>query len=317
MERIFGLKKAAGFPGSIATLGVFDGVHRGHQEVLAGTVQWAGEKRVPCVVITFDRHPEAVLRRKHPAALTSLEHRLSLIEAAGIDVALVLHFDESLAAMEPEQFVREILVDHLHVGGVVLGFNGRFGKGARGDLALLQELGVRHGFEVRSAPPLVVDGAPVSSSRVRKLVTAGRLPEASGLLGRPVSLLGTVVHGQKRGRNLGFPTANLNLHHEVTPPSGVYICRVKAGGQTRWGLVNIGTRPTFERPGVPRRKAVEVFIDGYAGDDLYGKALEVEIASFVRPERKFDSAENLTRQMKKDLRFMRSFSRTTPGENPS
>jgi riboflavin kinase/FMN adenylyltransferase len=308
MERIFGLKKAAPFPRAIATLGVFDGVHRGHQAVLAETVRWAREAGGTSVVITFDRHPEAVLRKILVSSITSLEHRLSLIEKIGIDAAVILHFDQAMADMEPEDFARVVLVERLGVRGVLLGFNSRFGKGARGDAALLEGIGKRLGFEVRTAKPLLVDGAPVSSTLVRTLITKGELAKAAEFLGRPVSLLGTVVHGEHRGRRLGFPTANLNLHHEVTPPSGVYVCRVLVEGQKRWGLVNIGVRPTFHKDGEAARKTVEVYVDDYdAGEELYGRTIEVEIAAFVRHERRFDSPEALVTQMEKDRRFLRTF----------
>lgn len=311
MERIFGLAKAVKFKRPVATLGVFDGVHRGHQAVLAETVKWAGEIDGTSVAITFDRHPASVLGGRTPESLTSLEHRLSLIEKAGVDAALVLHFDRELADMEPEEFVKDILVDKLGVVGGVLGFNNRFGKGGRGDAELLEKMGREYGFEVRTAPPLLIKGTPVSSTLIRRLISNRQLAEAAELMGRPVSLRGIVIHGDKRGRRLGFPTANLNLHHEVTPPPGVYLARVcvEDGGRY-WGLVNIGTRPTFiAEDGA--RKTIEVHIDSFNGD-LYGKVIEVEIVLFLRAEKRFESSEELTRQMEKDRRVLETFRKEHP-----
>ena len=308
MERVFGLKRIARHPRAVATLGVFDGVHRGHQAVLAETVAWARRINGTAVAITFDRHPDTVVRATPPATITSLEHRLLLIEKLAVDVVVVLHFDESLRGMEPEDFAREVFVERLGAAGVVLGFSSRFGKGARGNSALLAKVGKRCGFEVRATEPCLVAGLVVSSTLIRSLITRGELTQASELLGRPVSILGTVMHGDKRGKALGFPTANLNLHHEVTPPAGVYISRVLFDGRALWGLVNIGYRPTFLGQGEPPKKTIEVYIDEYdAGEGLYARAIEAQIVRFLRSERRFESAEALTLQMEKDRRMLRTF----------
>jgi len=293
----------------VATLGVFDGVHRGHAAMLSETAAWAREIGGTSVAITFNRHPEAILRAHPPRALTSLEHRLNLIEKTGIDVAIVLHFDERLARMTAEDFVKEILVDRVQAAGVVFGYNARFGYQAKGDTALLRDLGKKYGFEVRVPEPFLATGAPVSSTRVRNLIMRGELAEAAELLGRPVTLRGTVVHGDKRGATLGFPTANLNLHHEVTPPDGVYIARVRVDDKTRWGLVNIGFRPTFQRGGQAPRRTVEVYIEGYEGGGLYGRVMEVEVARYLRAERRFESSAALVEQMERDRRMLDAYRR--------
>jgi len=306
MERIFGLKKSVKFPRPVATLGVFDGVHRGHLLILQETVGWARSISGTSMAITFDRHPDTVIRALPEENITSLEHRLDLLEKAGIDVTLVLHFGEELAAMEAEDFVRSILLDAAGISGIVLGFNARFGRQARGDVQLLERMGREHGFEVRTAGPLVVDGSPVSSTRIRMLIRSGKLEEASRLLGRAVSLRGTVIHGAHRGRTLGFPTANLNLHHEVTPPSGVYIGKVRFDGEALWGLVNIGTRPTFCEE--EQKKTVEVYVDQFDGS-LYGRTVEVELLRYLRTELRFASPEALTIHMEKDKRILEAFRR--------
>ncbi|MCD6405966.1 MAG: riboflavin biosynthesis protein RibF [Planctomycetes bacterium] len=306
METIFALKSARHLNSPIATIGVFDGVHRGHQTVLAETLQWARQTAGTSIVITFDRHPETLLKGSPPDSITSLEHKLHLVSQTGIDVCLVLHFDRELVDMEAEDFAQQVLVEALGTSGVVLGYNCRFGRGGRGNARLLGELGGRLGFDVRTVAPLVIDGAPVSSTRIRGLIEAGDLEKASVLLGRPVTLRGTIVHGTGRGRKLGFPTANLNLHHEATPPAGVYICRALAEGETLWGLVNIGVNPTFAEKGRKQRKCVEVYIDGYSGTSLYGRTVEVEMAQYLRPEAAFDSPEALAAQIEKDRQVLQA-----------
>ncbi len=222
----------------------------------------------------------------------------------------MLHFTSDFARVEAEDFVKDVLVDRLGVAGIVFGYNARFGYRGKGDAAMLERLGRTHGFEVRVPKPVIVDGAPVSSTRIRRLIRNGELEEAARLLGRPVSLRGTVVHGDRRGHRIGFPTANLNLHHEMTPPQGVYVGRVIVDGATLWGLVNVGRRPTFYQEG---RRTVEVYIEGYEGE-LYGRTIEVELLFFLRREMKFPSAEDLTRQIEKDRRILDGFRARESGE---
>ncbi len=307
METVFSLSRARRYPDTIATLGVFDGVHLGHRAVLSETSRWAGEIGGTAVVITFDRHPERVLKGKAPESLTSLEHRLHLISQTDVDVCVVLHFGRELAGTEPEQFARAVFVDALGAKGVVLGYNCRFGRGGAGTPELLAQFGSRWGLEVRTVGPLEVDGAPVSSTRIRQLVESGEIEGAARLLGRPFTLRGTVVHGEKRGGKLGFPTANLNLHHEATPPSGVYVCRASVDGEQYWGLLNIGVRPTFSACGDGEREHVEVYLYGFAAADLYGGTLEVEVLKFLRGEEKFDSPGALAAQIERDRRSLEEF----------
>ncbi|MHC4712101.1 MAG: riboflavin biosynthesis protein RibF [Planctomycetota bacterium] len=307
METVFSLSRARKYPNTIATLGVFDGVHLGHKAVLSETSRWAVEIGGTAVVITFDRHPERVLKGKAPESLTSLEHRLHLISRTDMDVCVVLHFGRELAGTEPEEFARAVFADSLGVKGVVLGYNCRFGRGGAGTPELLAHLGARWGFEVKTVGPLAVDGAPVSSTRVRQLVESGEIEGAARLLGRPFTLRGTVVHGQKRGGKLGFPTANLNLHHEATPPGGVYICRASLDSAQYWGLLNVGVRPTFSVCGEGGRKHVEVYLYGFPGGDLYGGTLEVEVLKFLREEARFDSPGALAAQIERDRRTLEAF----------
>lgn len=313
METVFSLARTQRYPNTVATLGVFDGVHLGHKAVLGDTARWADGIGGTAAVVTFDRHPERVIAGRSPDSITSLEHRLHLISQTNIDVCVVLHFDRALAATEPADFARSVFVEALGVTGVVLGYNCRFGRGGSGTPELLSALGEKRGFEVRTVAPLMVDDAPVSSTRIRRLIESGDLEPAARLLGRPFALRGTVVHGDKRGEKLGFPTANLNLHHEATPPRGVYICRAVFDGAHHWGLVNVGVRPTFSAGPAQARTHVEVYLDAYSGADLYGATLEVEPLKFLRAERRFDSAEALAAQMEQDRRILRTFVRGIEG----
>jgi len=279
------------------TLGVFDGVHGGHQRVLCETVAWARAQEGESVVVTFDRHPKSVITHMHPPMITSLRHRLVLFEALGIDVCVVLWFDEALAAMPAEDFVREIMHDWLKVRGVLWGFDCRFGRGAEGDLRLLQTLAPKYGFQVRTVDPVTLGGVVVKSTLIREAIMKGDLDTAMRMLGRSFSLLGTVVHGDHRGLKLGFPTANLNLHHEVRPPQGVYSCRVLFDGKSYKAMTSIGIRPTFESPAP--HEVMEVHLLDFDGD-LYGKDIEVFFMRWLREERKFPSVQALIEQMNRD-----------------
>lgn len=300
MKVLFG-KKAHPEPWRwpVVTLGVFDGVHIGHQKVLRETVAWARRMDGEAVVVTFDRHPESVISSKGPLMITSLRHRLILFESFDIDVCLVLKFDVALAAMSAPDFVREIIHNWLQARGLVWGFDCRFGKGAQGDLRLLESLAPTYNFQVCSVEPVVLDGRVVKSTAIREAIIRGELQFASRMLGRPYSLLGTVVHGDHRGRTLGFPTANLDSHHEVRPPRGIYSCRVTLGSQTYRALTSLGVRPTFAHMGAPR-EIVEVHIIGFEGD-LYGQDLDVRFVRRLRDERKFPSPQALVEQIKRDI----------------
>jgi riboflavin kinase/FMN adenylyltransferase len=281
------------------TLGVFDGVHRGHLEIFAALRRLADSIGGPAVVVTFRNHPEMVLRGEDPPFLTSLEHRLVLFERAEMDAAVLLRFDERLARLEPEPFVRDVLVGRLGARGVVLGYDQRFGRARRGGLETLQALAPELGLEVRSVSGVQHAGEPVSSTRIRAAIGAGALRDAEAMLGRPVSVLGTVVRGDGRGRRLGFPTANLDLHQEVVPPRGVYATRALLDGVTHDSLTNIGLRPTFHGGGAGG-ETVETHLLGFPDRDLYGGTMEVFFLGKLRDERKFDSIDALVRQIGAD-----------------
>ncbi len=282
----------------IVAWGVFDGVHRGHRKVLESVLSWARAEGVSSAVVTFDRHPQEVLRGTPVPLVSPLGERLRLIGALGVDFLVVLNFTLEFSRTPADRFVRDVVARGLGARGVVLGHDSRFGRDRAGDLAMLEAVSRELGLEVRRCEPEIRGGRPVSSSLVREAVFAGRLEEAAYLLGRPPSVHGTVVRGARRGTGLGFPTANLELHHAVRPPPGVYAAEVPLDGRSFRAVVNIGTRPTFGREGA---EALEAHLPDFRGGDLYGRALEVRFLRRIRDERKFDSVESLKERIRADV----------------
>jgi riboflavin kinase/FMN adenylyltransferase len=282
---------------SAVALGVFDGIHLGHRAILGTAVAAARRRSVAALACTFDPHPLEVLQpERSPVPLTTLEDRLALIAETGIDTTVVITFTPAVAGMEPEAFVRDVLVRTLKARDVVVGFNHRFGRGARGTAALLETLGVRLGFNTHIVAPLTVDGVAVSSSEIRSALQAGDLERAARLLGRPYSAEGEVVPGAGRGRTLGFPTANVKTRRPLPLPPGVYACRALVG-QTRYrAVINIGVRPTFGETEL----AVEAHLLDFSGD-LYGQKLRLEFVRRLREERKFPGVEALRSQIEQDV----------------
>jgi riboflavin kinase/FMN adenylyltransferase len=286
--------------GSVVSVGMFDGVHLGHQAILAANVARAQALGAVSTVITFRRHPKQLLLGHAPKTLTTLEHRLELFERAGIEHAAVLNFDAGLRALSAAEFTREIAVRALAVRCFVLGFDSKFGRDRGGTPESLRALG----HEVEIAPKVVVQGRPVSSTAIREAVELGDLPAAAAMLGRPVSVFGRVVHGANLGHRIGFPTANLNLHQELHPPPGVYACRVhqrvpSGGRRVHLGVTNIGFRPTVD-PSPPRRPQVEVHVLDFEGD-LYGQRIELEFVARLRGEKRFAGMAELSAQIARDV----------------
>ncbi|MFG0320380.1 MAG: riboflavin biosynthesis protein RibF [Planctomycetota bacterium JB042] len=288
-------------PGAVCTLGVFDGVHRGHRRLLERLVRAAREREREAVVLTFAVHPVVVVRNLTPRLITSLPHRLRLFEPLGVDACVVLPFDESVRGLSAEAFARTVFLDGLAAGGLVLGPDTRIGRDRAGDLEFLGAFCDRHGLTFEVVDPVVDDGGPVSSTRIRAAITDGDLERASRMLGRPFTLFGTVVRGEERGRKLGYRTANLDLHHEIRPPAGVYAIRARVDVASRGGVLNIGIRPTFGPDG---DLTVEAHLFDYDGD-LYGRELEVELVDRLREEMRFESREELARQIERDCRAAR------------
>jgi riboflavin kinase/FMN adenylyltransferase len=292
----------------VATIGAFDGVHRGHQAVLAETVAWAKELGGEALAVTFDPLPKAVVGAAEALCITSLAHRLLLLGRHGIAVAVVLEFDAALAALPAESFVQEVLLGWLGARRVVLGFNSTFGRRGEGNADLLRRFEQRGLLEVRTPGPVLHRGRAVSSTLIRQAIRGGQLDEAAAMLGRPVALLGTVVSGDRRGRTLGFPTANLDLHHEVAPPPGVYATVAVLDGVRHPALTYIGSRPTFHPEA--SEPAFEVHLLDLDAD-LYGRDLEVEFVHALREDERFPSQEALVAQMRADREAARRLLKKT------
>ena len=286
---------------SAVALGVFDGVHLGHRAILGAAVAHARATGAPALACTFEPNPLEVLQPdRAPLPITTLDERLDLIAACGVDGTIVLTFTRELAAVEPEAFVKDVLVDRLAARQVVVGFNHRFGRAARGDAALLRDLGARMGFNVDVVAPLTVDGVPVSSTAIRAALGRGDVDAAARMLGRPYTLPGTVVAGAGRGRTLGFPTANVAPGRPVLVAPGVYACTFEVDGQARRAVVNVGVRPTFGEATL----AVEAYLLDFSGD-LYGQTVQLTFVSRVREERRFPTVDALRAQIADDVETAR------------
>ncbi len=288
--------------GGIIALGNFDGFHLGHKAVVGEAVRWAKSENRPAIVATFDPHPvRHFVPDAPPFRLTTLDQREELFAAAGADAMLVFAFDDDLAATRAEDFVGELLARHLGAAGVVTGEDFTFGKDRGGNVAVLAEHGARHGLAARTVGPVCSDGAAgplvVSSSRIRDALKAGDCETAARLMTRPFAIRGVVQHGDKRGREIGYPTANLELGTYLRARYGVYAVsgRVLATGEALKGAANLGVRPQFEPPA----ELLEPYFFDFDGD-LYGREIEVALQHFLRPEAKFAGLDELTAQMAED-----------------
>ena len=294
------------------TIGVFDGVHIGHQAVLTHVVDRARSMGVAAVAMTFDPHPIKLLRPGvAPRLLTTLEQRLALIAQTGIETSLVVPFTHRLARMSAADFVRDVLVDRLAVREVYIGDNFRFGADRGGDVELLTSMGAELGFEAAAAPIVEAEGSVVSSTRVRQAVADGRVEEVVALLGRSVFLDGAVLEGKRLGRTLGFPTLNIEVENELSPSNGVYITAVHIPSFARTfpAVTNIGVRPTFNGG----HRVVEAHILGNVGN-LYGTHIRIQFVERIRDEVAFRTAAELVERMKEDveetLRILREHRRS-------
>jgi riboflavin kinase / FMN adenylyltransferase len=288
----------AALRGAVIALGNFDGFHRGHQTVAGEAIRWAHAEGRPSIIATFDPHPVRFFKPDVPPfRLTTLEQRQELYLEAGATAMLVFHFDADLSGTSAEDFVAKILVERFGAHGVVTGGDFTFGKGAKGNVAVLREFGGELGLASRVVEPVADDGAVVSSSRIREALRSGDPQLAASLLTRPFAIRGIVEHGDKRGRTIGYPTANLAIDSYLRPQYGVYAVtgRILATGQVLKGAANIGIRPQFEPP----KELLEPFFFDFSGD-LYGQEIEVAFHHFLRGEAKFDSLDALMAQMDKD-----------------
>ncbi len=283
--------------GAVIALGNFDGFHLGHQAVVREAVEWARRESRPVIVATFDPHPVRFFRPDTPPfRLTTLDQRQELFAAAGADAMLVFHFDALFAANTAEDFVVRLLHHRFGAAGVVTGEDFTFGKARGGNLALLHELGARLGIKASSVGPVKLGEEIVSSSRIRDGLREGDCATAARLLTRPFAIRGVVQHGDKLGRTIGYPTANLPLGSYLRPRYGIYAVTGRlADGTTLKGAANLGIRPTFDPP----KELLEAYFFDWSGD-LYGQEIEVAFHHFLRPEAKFDTLDALTAQMELD-----------------
>jgi len=284
--------------GAVIALGNFDGFHLGHQRVVGEAAGWARAQGRPVIVATFDPHPvRHFAPHVPPFRLTTLEQREELFSAAGADAMLVFAFDGDLAQLSAGDFVQGLLGMHLGASGVVTGEDFTFGNGRGGNIDVLRDVGATCGIETRAIGPVLEAGLPVSSSRIRDALKAGDCAAAERLLTRPFAVRGAVIHGDKRGRTIGFPTANLDMGQYLRPRYGIYAvtARLLATGEVLKGAANLGIRPSFDPP----REVLEPYFFDFAGD-LYWQEIEVAFHHFLRPEAKFDTLEALVAQMESD-----------------
>ena len=284
-------------PPSVVALGAFDGIHLAHQKILATARTRARALGLRALACTFDPHPLAVLQpERAPVPITELAENLARIAEQGLDTAVVIVFTREFSLLEAEAFVKDVLVGRLKAREVVVGFNHTFGRGARGNARLLAELGPQYGFVAHVIPPLVVDGVVVSSSAIRQALAAGDVAWARKFLGHPYTVRGRVLRGKGRGRQLGFPTANLKPERELIVPPGVYAARAAWEGGRAGAVVNVGIRPTFGEG----EYWVEAYLLDFAGD-LYDSVLVLEFEERIRPEQKFPDVEALRAQVASDV----------------
>jgi riboflavin kinase / FMN adenylyltransferase len=289
---------------TVLTLGVFDGLHLGHQLIIGRVVARAREAGAVPTVITFDPHPRALLHPESaPPLLQTFDQKVEAFGVLGVEQVIVIRFTREFASVRAEEFLRDVVYERLQAREVYLGCGFAFGHGREGDIGLLRRVSRELGFFADEVPEVRLRGQRISSSRIRELLASGRVNLARRMLGRPYGVEGRVVRGAERGRTLGFPTANLRPVNRVIPRGGVYVTATLIEGAWRRSVTNVGVRPTFESDGVP---SVETFVMDWTGD-LYGDVVRVRFLHRLRGERRFSSAEDLKRQIDLDVSSARKF----------
>jgi riboflavin kinase/FMN adenylyltransferase len=311
MQILHSIPELSRFPGPLfLAIGVFDGVHRGHEAVISTSADHARVANGTPVVVTFDPHPEKVLRpQSAPHLLTATEHKVALIRKLGVAHLLIIPFDEKFARTEPEDFVQQLVSYSKPLGEICVGHQWSFGKNRRGNLDLLKKLGAHLRFAVIGIPPVTLNGQVISSTAIRRAVEKGDFAMAAAMLGRDYTILGTVTRGDNLGKKIGFPTANLSAHNEQFPPNGVYLAEARFDGARHPGLVNLGYRPTVS--GDNTNRVLEVHLLDF-NRDIYGKNLEVQFVRYLRPEKKFENLDALVRQIEADVREARQLGAVKP-----
>jgi riboflavin kinase / FMN adenylyltransferase len=304
MEILRSIPELANLRGPLfLAIGVFDGVHLGHQAVISTSAEHARSANGTPVVVTFDPHPMKVLRpHDAPHLLTATSHKIALIRDLGVRHLLVIKFDKTFAATAPEDFARQLVTHSKPLREICVGHEWSFGKDRRGNLDLLKKLGERFDFDVVGIPPVKVDGTVVSSTAIRQAIEKGDFATAAAMLGREYTILGTVKGGDKLGKKLGYPTANLSAHSEQFPPNGVYLAEARIGGGLHRGVVNLGVRPTVSSG--KSERVLEIHLLDF-DRDIYGEDVEVRFMRYLRQERKFDNLDALVRQIDLDIRQAR------------
>lgn len=285
----------------VITIGNFDGVHLGHQKILQMLTEEAKKVKGESVLLTFWPHPRCVFEEGECSLrfLTTVEEKLALLEKIGLDHTVILPFEEGLYKMEAQEYIKQILVDEMHAHTVFIGHDHRFGYKGKGDFAMLEQAGAEHGFRVAEIDALQVASIDVSSTKIREALLSGNLQQANEYLSYPYSLSGTVIHGKKLGRVLGFPTANVMCDHpqKLVPANGVYAAMIKIKGNAHKTVLNIGFNPTVE--GKMPIPGIEAYIFDF-NEEIYGEKVTVSFMEYLRPEKKFDSLVALTEQIRLD-----------------
>ena len=304
MQILRSISELSGLPGPVfLAIGVFDGVHLGHRAVISTSTQHAKEVDGTPVVVTFDPHPAKVLRPDSaPHLLTATQHKIALIRDLGVAHLLVQNFNREFAATPPEEFVEQLVTKAKPLREICVGHEWSFGKGRAGNLALLKQLGAAHGFNVVGVQAVTVNGEVVSSTAIRRAVAEGDLVKATQMLGREYTILGTVKAGDKLGRKLGFPTANISAHSEQFPPNGVYVAEARLAGTLYRGVANLGYRPTVSSGNPERLLELHLFD---LNKEFYGEEVEVRFLRYLRPEQRFESVDALAAQIARDVQVAR------------
>ncbi|PMP97407.1 MAG: riboflavin biosynthesis protein RibF [Thermodesulfobacterium geofontis] len=286
---------------TVITIGSFDGIHLGHKALFEETKNLAYLLNIKPAIVSFDPHPRMVLfPESNLKLLTTLEEKLYLLSKLEIENLILIPFTKAFSELSHDLFVQEYIVDKLKAKGIIVGFNFRFGKNRRGDIDYLNKIAQKYNFIVKAIPPVTLNNIIISSSKIRNFIEMGQIEEANKLLGRPYFIMGKVIKGKGRGKNLGFPTANIEVSPiKLLPPAGVYAVWVTLNNEKLKGALNIGKRPTFEEKEI----SVEVHIFNF-NKNIYGETLKIELIKRIREEKKFSSADELKDQIKKDCKLI-------------